>query len=247
MKNYRCTRPLGLVLVGISVSVCCLPAVAKDEMSPPPPSMAILPGAARYGTDPLHLLQTKKVQEELKIDADQQAKLAKLSEKYDRETAAKLGDMKMDGLTADEKEKKQQKIRETTDALVEASRKEVSKILNADQLNRLKQILLQVNGAEALQDKEVAKEIGLNHEQASKLNSLQTQTMEKLRGGLEKPRSSDPADVKKTLDANAKAADKIAKRSDAQADEVITGEQKQKLEKLRGAPFTLDRADVVGQ
>src|ERR1700737_4260531 len=109
-------------------------AQIKSELAPPPPSMVGLPGASRYGTDPLHLLQTAKVKKELKITDEQSAKLAKIAEKYDREAASKLGKGRADGLGA-------QAIRETGDKLIESSRQEVSMVLNAEQLNRLKQIL----------------------------------------------------------------------------------------------------------
>ena len=54
----------------------------KDESAPSPASMVGLPGTSRFGTDPLHLLQTAKVKKELKITDDQSAKLAKVAGKY---------------------------------------------------------------------------------------------------------------------------------------------------------------------
>ena len=57
----------------------------KDESAPSPASMVGLPGTSRFGTDPLHLLQTAKVKKELKITDDQSAKLAKVAGKYDQE------------------------------------------------------------------------------------------------------------------------------------------------------------------
>ena len=63
---------------------------SKEQAGPPPPSMVGLPGASRYGTDPLHLLQTAKVKQELKITDEQSTKLAKVADKYDREAASKL-------------------------------------------------------------------------------------------------------------------------------------------------------------
>src|ERR1700738_1399626 len=101
----------------------------KEETAPPPPSMVGLPGANRYGTDPLHLLQTTKVKQELKITDEQSAKLAKVADKYDREAASKLGNVQLDSLTGQEKLGEQQEIRETEDKLIETSRTEVSVIL----------------------------------------------------------------------------------------------------------------------
>ena len=209
----------------------------KDETAPPPASMVGLPGANRYGTDPLHLLQTGKVKQELKITDDQSAKLAQVAEKYDQAAASKLGNVRMDVLTGSQKAGKQQEIRETEDQLIETSRQEVSAILNADQLNRLKQILLQVNGAEALQDKEVAKQVGITPQETAKLQKLQVKTNAMLRNSVH-PNGQ--------VDADITAADKIDNQAKEQSLGSLTSEQKEKLDSLRGAPFTLDRSDVVG-
>jgi Spy/CpxP family protein refolding chaperone len=218
----------------------------KEETAPPPRSMVGLPGANRYGTDPLHLLQTAKVKQELKITDEQSAKLAKVADKYDREAASKLGNVRMDVLTGQEKLGKQQEIRETEDKLIETSRKEVSAILTPDQLNRLKQILLQVNGAEALQDKEVAKKIGITPEESAKLQKLQLQTNATLRSSLGTQRSSGQEQTQ-LLGANIQAADKIDNQAQEQYLRALTPEQKQKFDGLVGAPFKLERSDVVGK
>jgi len=215
-------------------------AQIKSELAPPPASMVGLPGASRYGTDPLHLLQTAKVKQELKITDEQAAKIAQVAEKYDREAASKLGGERTRGVSA-------QETREIGDKLIESSRQEISGILDAKQLDRLKQILLQVNGAEALQDKEVAKQVGITPDESAKIQKLQAQTTEKLRGSFEKPRSSDPAEAQMMLGAVVGNADKINNQAQQQSLGALTAEQKQKLEKLRGAPFTLERSDVVGQ
>jgi hypothetical protein len=213
----------------------------KDEGNLPPPSMVGLPGASRYGTDPLHLLQTPKVKKELNITDEQSAKLAKIADKYDREAASKLGSGRTVALSA-------QSVRETGDKLIESSRQEVSSVLNGDQLNRLKQILLQVNGAEALQDKEVAKQIGFTAGESEKLKKLLAQTSNELRGslGVGPVGSTDPNQIQiQKLGAQGPA--KIDSQVQNQYLGVMTGEQRQKLETLRGAPFTLEKSDVVGQ
>ena len=87
----------------------------KDESAPPPASMVGLPGASRFGTDPLHLLQTAKVKKELKITDDQSAKLAKVAGKYDQEVASKLGAVQLQGLSGQQKVGKEQEVRETSD------------------------------------------------------------------------------------------------------------------------------------
>jgi hypothetical protein len=52
-------------------------------------------------------------------------------------------------LSADERTKKEAELRQTVTKLMESQRQEVEKILNADQLDAFKRIMLKVNGAEA--------------------------------------------------------------------------------------------------
>jgi hypothetical protein len=217
----------------------------KNEGAPPPPSMVGLPGASRFGTDPLHLLQTAKVKQELNITDDQSAKLAKVTTKYDQEASSKLGNVQLQGLSGQQKVGKEREIRETGDKLIESSRQEVSSILNPDQLNRLKQILLQVNGAEALQDKEVAKEVGITPDEAAKIQKVHAETSSMLRQSLGMPKNGGTTQPQ-MLGANLRAADKINDQAQDQYLGALTSDQKQKLDKLRGAPFTLERSDVVG-
>jgi hypothetical protein len=214
---------------------------ANDEGNLPPPSMIGLPGASRYGTDPLHLLQTAKVKKELNITDEQSSQLAKIADKYHREAASKLGNGRTEGLNA-------QSIRQTGDKLIESSRQEVSAVLNPAQLNRLKQILVQVNGPESLQDKEVAKQVGFTAGESEKLKKLLDQTSNELRGtlGTGPIGINDPNQIQK-FGANPPNVAKIDNQVRNQYLGVMTAEQKQKLETLRGAPFTLDKSDVVGQ
>jgi Spy/CpxP family protein refolding chaperone len=242
--------PIPKTLVVLTVALTLTPLAKaqtpiKEETAPPPPSMAGLPGANRYGTDPLHLLQTSKVKQELKITDEQNAKLAKVADKYNREAASKLGNVRMDVLTGQDKAGKQQEIRETADKLIETSRKEASSILTPEQLDRLKQILLQVNGADALQDKEVAKKIGITSEESAKINKLELQTNATLRSSLGTQRAA--GHESQLLGPNIQAADKIDNQAQQQYLGALTPEQKQKLEGLAGAPFKLERSDVVGK
>jgi Spy/CpxP family protein refolding chaperone len=234
--NIHNSKTLILLAAGLSLTSFAKAQIKTNESAPPPPSMAGLPGANRYGTDPLHLLQTVKVKQELKITDDQSDKLSKVADKYDKEAASKLAE------ASGAKE-----IRETGDKLIESSRQEVSSILNADQLNRLKQILLQVNGADALQDKEVAKQVGITPEEAAKIQKLQAQTNKSLRSNLGTAHNGANQSSAPLGDQSVKAADKIDTRAQEQSLSTLTPEQKQKFQQLAGAPFTLERSDVVGQ
>ena len=115
----------------------------------PPPWMPDDPGGNKFGVDPMQLLQTKDIKDELKLTADQSQQLVSLADRYQQEIKKELGNVDLSGLSADERTKKEAELRQTVTKLMESERLEVEKILNADQLDAFKRIMLKVNGAEA--------------------------------------------------------------------------------------------------
>ncbi len=67
-----------------------------------------------------------------------------------------------------------------------------------------------------------------------------------LRNSLAMPHSSGLAQNRMMSAVNVSTAQKINDQAQEQYLGALTPEQKEKLEKLRGAPFTLERSDVVG-
>ena len=115
----------------------------------PPPWMPDDPGGNKFGVDPMQLLQSKDIKEELKLTNDQSQQLASLADRYQQEIKKELGNVDLSGLSEDERTKKEAELRQTLTKLMESERQEVEKILNADQLDAFKRIMLKVNGAEA--------------------------------------------------------------------------------------------------
>jgi Spy/CpxP family protein refolding chaperone len=115
----------------------------------PPPWMPDDPGGNKFGVDPMQLLQSKDVKEELKLTDDQSQQLTSLADRYHQEIKKEVGNVALSGLSDDERTKKEAELRQTLTKLMESERQEVEKILNADQLDAFKRIMLKVNGAEA--------------------------------------------------------------------------------------------------
>jgi hypothetical protein len=115
----------------------------------PPPWMQDDPGGNKFGVDPMQLLQSKDIKDELKLTDDQSQRLASLAHQYQEEIKKELGNVDLSGLSDDERTKKEAELRQTLTKLMESERQEVEKILNADQLDAFKRIMLKVNGAEA--------------------------------------------------------------------------------------------------
>lgn len=115
----------------------------------PPPWMPNDPGGNKFGVDPMQLLQTKDIKEQLKLTDEQSQQLASLADKYQQEVKKELGSVNLSALSDDERTKKESELRQTLTNLMESERQEVGKILNDDQLDEFKRIMLKVNGAEA--------------------------------------------------------------------------------------------------
>jgi hypothetical protein len=120
-----------------------------DDDQRPPPWMPDDPGGNKFGVDPMQLLQTKDIKEQLKITNDQSKQLASLADRYQQEIKKELGNVNLGEMPEEERTKKEAELRQTLTKLMESEREEVEKILNADQLDAFKRIMLKVNGAEA--------------------------------------------------------------------------------------------------
>jgi hypothetical protein len=153
----------GPSLLAIALLALLVTARAGDDLGPPPwtnnhsetgdqrppPWMPDDPGGNKFGVDPMQLLQNKEVKEELKLTDDQSQQLASLADRYQQEVKKELGTVDLSGLSDDERTKKETELRQTLTKLMESERQDVEKILNADQLDAFKRIMLKVNGAEA--------------------------------------------------------------------------------------------------
>jgi Spy/CpxP family protein refolding chaperone len=154
--------------LGISIATIMLPALlvtarAGETLGPPPwtkdhadggdqrppPWMPADPGGNKFGVDPMQLLQSKDIKEQLKLTDDQSQQLASLADRYQQEIKKELGNVDLSALSDEERTKKETELRQTLTKLMESERREVEKILNADQLDAFKRIMLKVNGAEA--------------------------------------------------------------------------------------------------
>jgi hypothetical protein len=115
----------------------------------PPPWMPDDPGGNKFGVDPMQLLQTKDIKAQLKLTDDQSRQLASLADKYQGEIKKELGSVNLSALSDEERTKKEAELRQTLTNLMESERQEVEKILNADQLDEFKRIMLKASGADA--------------------------------------------------------------------------------------------------
>ena len=165
------------------------------------------------------LLRQEVVQAELGLSSDQKTKVsAELPER------APGGDGS-GGNPRDMTDDQRQKWMEERRARNAEDNKKVAGLLSPEQLARLKQIRVQALGAGVLMDEFVAKELGVTDEQVSKLQSAM-QEMRQGGGG------SSPGEMRAKMTAKAM--------------EILTTDQKSKLEALKGPAFDVSKLQMRG-
>jgi Spy/CpxP family protein refolding chaperone len=196
-------------------------AVLIPAMAQPPAGRPGGPFGGRLGGPMLMvgLLRSPQVQQELKLTDQQRQRLEQLGEQW-REKMRGLRD-----LPPEERRQKVQGMR----AEVE---KQLSQILNEQQMKRLKQIALQVEGYAALERPEIADQVGLTKEQRQKIRDILRQADEKRREAFQQGQGDRQAAFQRMRE--------IRQWVDGEIEKLLTAEQKKKWQELVGAPFKFE-------
>lgn len=198
---------------------------AADEPANPP--ARVRGQGMEQGASGLALLQLEVVVKDLGLTDEQTASLKKISE-----DAHKQMTELRDSLKDTPREERRPKM---ADAEKEIAKK-VDAVLNDKQRARLLEIQLQVRGPAALRAKEVADALKLTDDQTKKLNDIAEERRTAIRaaikdaGGPAQPGQDSPAREKIT---------KIAKDSAEEMRKVLTPEQGEQFEKMKGAKLDL--------
>ena len=178
------------------------------------------------------LLNSPTVQKELNLSDDQKAKI---SEAVDKARAA-MGKMRSDmgDLSQEERQAQMKKIRPKMQAQAEETKKTIEGILQPKQVERLREIALQVVGVRAVNDKEVQKGLKLSDDQVAKIKTIGGD----LRKKLQESRSEGGFDREKFQEMN--------KEFEKQLADVLTADQKAALEKMKGEKLDIPADELRG-
>jgi Spy/CpxP family protein refolding chaperone len=196
-------------------------AVLIPAMAQPPAGRPGGPFGGRLGGPMLMvgLLRSPQVQQELKLTDQQKQQLEQLGEQW-REKMRGLRD-----LPPEERRQKGEGMR----AEVE---KQLATILNEQQMKRLKQIALQVEGYAALERPEIADQVGLTKEQRQKIRDILRQAGEKRREAFQQGQGDRQAAFQRMRE--------IRQWVDGEIEKLLTPEQKKKWQELIGEPFKFE-------
>lgn len=237
----------GLRFWYLSWTACCLlcltvatTAWAQQPQGRRPGGFLGGPGGPGGGSgDWVQLLGSEQVQKELELVDEQKDGIRKVAdEARERMREGFSGFQGLRDLSEEERNKRFAEMREKAETMAKETRKKLEEVLLPHQVERLQQISLQVRGAAALTDPEVAGKLGLSDDQKQQLQKAQEENREKMRGmfqGGGQGGSGEDAQRRFAEAREAAAASYLA---------VLTAEQKEQFEKLKGEKFELDMSQI---
>lgn len=217
-----------------------------------------------FQQDMLSLAGNEQVQDELKINDEQREQIEKVLDSYNGD----LRDLRPDtqGLSDEEAAKKLAEMNEKRQQLTADTEKKLIPILKEDQVKRLREITLQVQGPRAILRSDFADALKLNDDQKSKIKAIfDAEDQERRsafgggggrrggkgakgekRDGADKGENADKGD-KGAGDGDRKAAmEKMLqqraerrKQTEDAVKKVLTEDQQKQLESLKGAKFEM--------
>ncbi|MCE5266890.1 MAG: Spy/CpxP family protein refolding chaperone [Planctomycetaceae bacterium] len=235
---------LPVVLLSLALGTALpLSASAQTKDAPHPERAA---GAARSGprmsgTGPSTLLRIEQVRKELNLTDEQTDKVKALLEEVG---TGRVQIPNWKSLSEEERKAKATEAMKAYFAKLAKFEKDLHEVLNPEQFDRLRQLRLQIGlkmeGVAALSSSELAQLLGLNDEQQGKIKSLRDEAMKQVADMRKSLEEAAPEERKAKAVELRKKILEIHKESFEKALEVLTPEQREKLDKLKGKPFELD-------
>lgn len=184
--------------------------------------MMMMRGAGLVG-----LSQRADVQADIKATDDQKAKLAQLQQAMQDKRRELMQEARESGGGFEG-------MRESMTKLQESADKQLATILSEDQVKRLREIQIQLEGNRAILRAEVQKALGLREDQKQKIAGIQQKSQEELQALIEEMRGGGGGFDREAMQAE------MAKRGNKLSEElgkVLTVDQAAKLKAMGGKEF----------
>ncbi len=184
------------------------------------------------GTNPLELLKLEQLQQELGLTNEQIAQLkqsnAEITSKLTYLPENRPASLRNSQLRTQE----------------ENGRGKVAKILNPEQLNRFKQISLQIYGWELMPKEEVTEILAITPEQEQKLQGFREPNKQKISNSLQEFKSENPQECQKVLVNNYRQLIQASQEINQQFLSILNQDQVETLEYMLGEKFELNLKEI---
>ena len=184
----------------------------------------------------LGLLRREEVQKELKLSEEQVAKVGEIGEKLReamREEYAGLREI-------EDAQERRAKMTELSNQFDRKALGELREVLSREQMMRLFQIRLQVRGTlDALNNRRIAGRLNLTDEQREKAAALEKATQDKVTEAYAPLRDLSQEERRQKMTELREKTTKLREEAEKKALGLLTAEQKEALEKMKGEKFEL--------
>jgi len=187
-------------------------------------------GGRGGGDMTMTLLRVEAIRTELEISPDQEEALTKMQE----QGRAERPDGDFRNMSEEERTEFFTKMRKQAEERNTKMKEQLEEVLFPEQLERLQEINIQLQGIAALRNADVAKELKITDAQKKELEEVQAGLMEKMREGMRELFTSGGG--------REGMREKIEKmREDMEGDVlgVLTSDQKKKFEEMKGEKFEM--------
>lgn len=246
--NRIALLPLVIICgISISLSACSTPNTATNQTSDSQvagksgntPAKALLKIPGQANSDPLTLLSSEQIKQELKLTDDQVNKLKQVNIDLRAQMDKLTSGVDPTKLSDAEKKQKQQEV----DRVNQNVRQQLTTILKPEQITRSKQIFLQLYGFGVLTQQDYKSDLKLTADQESKMQNLGKELFVKVQQDWDIPKGSQE-EQNKILANNTEKVEKLVEDSNKQAVQMLTPEQQTTLDKLKGKEFKLDTSKL---
>jgi hypothetical protein len=232
------------LLAALAVTVALL--AAADGLGQPPAGKGPPPGK---GKGPplvkedmyLKLLSLEPVQKEIGLTSDQLQKFRDIGPELRARIEEILGPVDETKLTPEDRRGLQEKMRSHERELQAWVRAEIDKVLSPQQKQRLQELAMQVDGAKALNDPGVIKELRLSEAQLAEMEKIK-QDEKTQRDELK--RLFPPGGGKENDGVRKEQEERIRRETEERTWGLLTKEQQRVWEKITGKSF--DVAQLKG-
>jgi hypothetical protein len=202
----------------------------RPEWQVPGPMLAEAPGAQTPGADPFHLLLNRsEVQSDLGLTGDQLNRLARAARNF--HTRLQELSYPKPGVS---REQAQAAIRNH----VMETRGMIARELNPEQLGRLQQIMLQIEGpCLAIMEPQMGRQLNITRDQGNAMGAACRARADQIRSAFRAPASG--TDYCAQMAANRDAIEPIRSRSDEQVMTLLSPEQKSMFVQMTGRRLDL--------
>jgi Spy/CpxP family protein refolding chaperone len=236
-------RPLGVWFFALAVAaVVADAAIAQQPGGRRPGGFGFGgPGGGFGGPggDSMSLLRSEQVQKELEILPDQLTEINKVFESSRPDFSQFQG---LNDLPEEERNKKRDEIRAKMQETQKANREKINGILLPHQAERLKGITLQVRGGAALEEPDIAADLKITDEQKQKFTSAREAQREKMSALFQQGGGGGNNNDEAARTAMREKFENLRKENDNELFAILTSEQRDQVEKMKGDKFEYDRS-----